>query len=215
MGGTAIAANLPCGAWREHTRKFSPQWFLAVHATIPFVAMLRKAVLMPKWAILLTVAGASESLLRGGWLVLVHAAYDFIRPQGKLLTAPSCCSDHTPLPPLLSPPLLLQSLARVWELAWSASACCSSVRAGRQVAVLADWRMGWRPAAGGACNLRGPPSPGRWPLWLCSRQAASAPARSVCSAHRIYGQSSRLALLLQASCSPLCLHSFVVEYIAM
>jgi hypothetical protein len=61
MGGTAIAANLPCGAWREHTRKFSPEWFLAVHATIPFVAMLRKAVLMPKWAILLTVAGASES----------------------------------------------------------------------------------------------------------------------------------------------------------
>ncbi len=62
MGGTAIAANLPCGMWREHTKKFSPQWFLAVHATIPFVAMLRKAVLMPKWAILLTVAGASESL---------------------------------------------------------------------------------------------------------------------------------------------------------
>ncbi|KAL4426147.1 hypothetical protein ABPG77_007429 [Micractinium sp. CCAP 211/92] len=58
MGGTAVAANLPCGMWREHTRKFSPQWFLAVHATIPFVAMLRKAVLMPKWAILLTVAGA-------------------------------------------------------------------------------------------------------------------------------------------------------------
>lgn len=64
MGGTAVAANLPCGAWREHTRKFSPQWFLAVHATIPFVAMLRKAVLMPKWAILLTLAGASEC----GWV---------------------------------------------------------------------------------------------------------------------------------------------------
>lgn len=64
MGGTAVAANLPCGMWREHTRKFSPQWFLAVHATIPFVAMLRKAVLMPKWAILLTVAGASEWV---GW----------------------------------------------------------------------------------------------------------------------------------------------------
>lgn len=60
MGGAAIAANLPCGMWREHTRKFSPQWFLAVHATIPFVASLRKAVLMPKWAILLTIAGSSE-----------------------------------------------------------------------------------------------------------------------------------------------------------
>ena len=60
MSGTAIAAGLPCGAWREHTRKFSPQWFLAVHAAIPFVAMLRKAVLMPRWAILLTLLGSSE-----------------------------------------------------------------------------------------------------------------------------------------------------------
>lgn len=61
MSGTAIAAGLPSGAWREHTRKFSPQWFLAVHAAVPFVAMLRKAVLMPRWAILLTLLGSSES----------------------------------------------------------------------------------------------------------------------------------------------------------
>ena len=40
--------------------QFAPQWFLAVHAAIPFVAMLRKAVLMPKWAILLTLIGSSE-----------------------------------------------------------------------------------------------------------------------------------------------------------
>lgn len=58
MAGTAIMANVPCGMWREHTRKFGPEWFVAVHATIPFVAMLRKAVLMPRWAILLTIAGA-------------------------------------------------------------------------------------------------------------------------------------------------------------
>lgn len=58
MAGTAIFSNVPCGMWREHTEKFSPQWFVAVHATIPFVAMLRKAVLMPQWAILLTIAGA-------------------------------------------------------------------------------------------------------------------------------------------------------------
>ncbi|GAB4813761.1 hypothetical protein N2152v2_000807 [Parachlorella kessleri] len=58
MGTTAVLANVPCGMWREHTRKFSPEWFVAVHATIPFVAMLRKAVLMPKWAILLTILGS-------------------------------------------------------------------------------------------------------------------------------------------------------------
>ena len=28
MGATAIAANVPCGMWREHTKKFSPEWFL-------------------------------------------------------------------------------------------------------------------------------------------------------------------------------------------
>eukprot|EP00887_Chlorella_sp_A99_P001587 scaffold8.g1587.t1 len=54
----AVAANVPCGVWREHTRKFSLQWFIAVHATIPFVAMLRRAVLMPQWALALTVVGA-------------------------------------------------------------------------------------------------------------------------------------------------------------
>jgi hypothetical protein len=70
MSGTAIAAGLPCGMWREHTKKFSPQWFLAVHAAIPFVAMLRKAVLMPKWAILLTLIGSSES----PWLAAVAVA---------------------------------------------------------------------------------------------------------------------------------------------
>ena len=58
MVGTAVVANIPCGMWRKNTKKFSPAWFLAVHATIPFVAMLRKAVLMPPWAILLTVGGA-------------------------------------------------------------------------------------------------------------------------------------------------------------
>lgn len=34
--------NVPCGYWREGTRKFSPAWFLSVHLVIPFVALLRK-----------------------------------------------------------------------------------------------------------------------------------------------------------------------------
>ncbi|KAJ4878151.1 Uncharacterized protein Rs2_43169 [Raphanus sativus] len=53
-----MAANVPLGVWREHTVKFSPSWFLAVHAAVPFIAMLRKSVLMPKAAIALTI-GAS------------------------------------------------------------------------------------------------------------------------------------------------------------
>lgn len=58
VGAIAAAANVPCGMWREHTDKFSAQWFLAVHATIPFIAMLRKAVIMPKLAIVCTIAAA-------------------------------------------------------------------------------------------------------------------------------------------------------------
>ncbi|GFR52740.1 hypothetical protein Agub_g15351 [Astrephomene gubernaculifera] len=55
---TTAALNVPCGMWREHTKKFSSQWFVAVHATIPFIAMLRKAVIMPKYAILFTICAA-------------------------------------------------------------------------------------------------------------------------------------------------------------
>lgn len=54
----AAVANIPFGAWREHFDKFSLGWFVAVHATIPFIALLRKGVVMPRWAILLTITGA-------------------------------------------------------------------------------------------------------------------------------------------------------------
>ncbi|KAK9861449.1 hypothetical protein WJX84_000357 [Apatococcus fuscideae] len=54
----AAAANIPFGAWRENFEKFSLGWFVAIHATIPFIALLRKGVVMPRWAILLTITGA-------------------------------------------------------------------------------------------------------------------------------------------------------------
>jgi len=53
-----MAANVPLGIWREHTQKFSPQWFAAVHAAVPFIAMLRKSVLMPKTAMAFTLAAS-------------------------------------------------------------------------------------------------------------------------------------------------------------
>lgn len=58
LAGAAISCNIPCGMLREHTKKFSPAWIVAVHATIPFVAMLRKAVMMPWWGLGLTVLGS-------------------------------------------------------------------------------------------------------------------------------------------------------------
>ncbi|KAL3818330.1 hypothetical protein ACJIZ3_004235 [Penstemon smallii] len=58
IGCLGIAANIPLGIWREHTRKFSLSWFTAVHAAVPFIAMLRKSVVMPKTAMALTIAGS-------------------------------------------------------------------------------------------------------------------------------------------------------------
>ncbi|KAI3917306.1 hypothetical protein MKW98_027225 [Papaver atlanticum] len=53
-----VAANITLGVWREHTMKFSLSWFVAVHADVPFIAMLRKSVLMPKTAMPITIAAS-------------------------------------------------------------------------------------------------------------------------------------------------------------
>ncbi|XP_052170273.1 uncharacterized protein LOC127786705 [Diospyros lotus] len=58
IGVLGIAANIPLGIWKEHTRKFSLSWFAAIHASVPFIAMLRKSVLMPKNAMALTIAAS-------------------------------------------------------------------------------------------------------------------------------------------------------------
>jgi hypothetical protein len=38
-----LLLNLPFGYWRASTRRFSPQWFLAVHVPVPLVIALRLA----------------------------------------------------------------------------------------------------------------------------------------------------------------------------
>jgi hypothetical protein len=53
----AIAAtflvNLPFGWWRARLRKFSPAWFVAIHAPVPIVVALRFALGLPfRWAML-------------------------------------------------------------------------------------------------------------------------------------------------------------------
>lgn len=58
IGLLGMAANVPLGIWREHTEKFSPSWFAAVHAAVPFIGMLRKSVLMPKTAMAFTIAAS-------------------------------------------------------------------------------------------------------------------------------------------------------------
>jgi hypothetical protein len=45
--------NLPFGWWRAALRKFSPAWFVAIHAPVPIVIGLRWALGLPfRWAML-------------------------------------------------------------------------------------------------------------------------------------------------------------------
>lgn len=37
----AFGANLPLGWWRRYQRRFSPAWFLAIHASIPVLIATR------------------------------------------------------------------------------------------------------------------------------------------------------------------------------
>lgn len=59
VGIAAAAANVPCGAWRARTRKFSAGWFAAVHAPVPVVACLRQACGLPPWAVAASLAGSA------------------------------------------------------------------------------------------------------------------------------------------------------------
>ncbi len=72
----ALAANLPLGFWRAGTRKFSWQWFAAVHLSVPFIIALRLLLHVPivyvPLMIGLAVAGQfAGSRIRGR--VRVHA----------------------------------------------------------------------------------------------------------------------------------------------
>ena len=91
VGALAAALNVPCGMWREHTEKFSKQWFLAVHASIPFVAMLRKAVIMPKIAIVCTIACAIAGQAIGARLERARLAKEAATP-GDLSVVKACAA---------------------------------------------------------------------------------------------------------------------------
>ncbi|CAN8273970.1 unnamed protein product [Cochlearia groenlandica] len=58
IGMMGMALNVPLGIWREHTEKYSASWFVALHAAVPFIGILRKSVLMPKMAMVFTIAAS-------------------------------------------------------------------------------------------------------------------------------------------------------------
>ena len=47
----ALMVNVPLGMWRRSMRRFSPAWFLAIHASIPLLIALRLALVDTNWVI--------------------------------------------------------------------------------------------------------------------------------------------------------------------
>ena len=60
-----FAVNIPLGMWREHTRKFSWQWILAIHASIPLIIALRIGLHLHPAAIPINIAAAVLGQLLG------------------------------------------------------------------------------------------------------------------------------------------------------
>lgn len=50
--------NVPLGMWREHTKKFSWQWIVAIHASIPLIIALRIGLQLHPLAIPINIAAA-------------------------------------------------------------------------------------------------------------------------------------------------------------
>lgn len=126
IGMLGMALNVPLGVWREHTKKFSPQWFLAVHATIPFIAMLRKAVVMPKYAIAFTIGsavlgqavGARAERLRLAKLKMEQSQVQALElsPVASLESAPVASLESSPVASVESSPVASLASSQVSEV---------------------------------------------------------------------------------------------------
>lgn len=62
----AFTANLPLGYLRESSARYSWQWFLYIHLSIPFLLTVRLFYGFGWWAIPFTVAMAVAGQILGG-----------------------------------------------------------------------------------------------------------------------------------------------------
>jgi len=49
--GVALGTNVPLGMWRRRLRRFSPAWFVAIHASIPVLVAMRLVLVPAYWVI--------------------------------------------------------------------------------------------------------------------------------------------------------------------
>jgi hypothetical protein len=178
VGAFTAAVNVPFGAWREHCEKFSGSWFVAVHAAVPFIAMLRKAVIMPKYALIFTIAAAVAGQAIGARLERkrmlaarkVRLTTGPVAPRVALedsYMASSTSSSTAAVRPLSraagSSSALATTEAATWQMSKSGKATSrqrrvSSSSASVGALMAPEHRAASRPAAGsGAVRGRPPP----------------------------------------------------------
>lgn len=74
----SFICNLPLGRWRSTVKKFSLNWFLAVHLSIPLIIFLRIKLGLSAWDIPLNLAAAIAGQFVGG-----SARYREVRSRDK------------------------------------------------------------------------------------------------------------------------------------
>ena len=65
----AVGTNVPLGMWRRRLRRFSPAWFLAIHASIPVLVAVRLVFVPAYWVIPPEIALAVAGQFVGGRLL--------------------------------------------------------------------------------------------------------------------------------------------------
>lgn len=61
-----VVLNIPFGIWRARTRKFSIQWWLAIHLPVPAIIVARIVSQVSPWWIPLFIACAVIGQIIGG-----------------------------------------------------------------------------------------------------------------------------------------------------
>ena len=64
----AVGTNVPLGMWRRRLRRFSPAWFVAIHASIPVLVAMRLAFVPAYWVVPPEIALAVAGQLVGARL---------------------------------------------------------------------------------------------------------------------------------------------------
>ncbi|KAK7309495.1 hypothetical protein RJT34_06267 [Clitoria ternatea] len=96
IAALGMAVNVPFGMWKEHTKKFSLSWFAAVHAAVPFIAMLRKSVVMPKSAMALTIGASILGQVIGSRAERIRLKAIAEMGKVKTETVSTTMTSHTP-----------------------------------------------------------------------------------------------------------------------